>query len=80
MFYKMAPFMEMVLKLIFSGTAPVRPPLLHQKCGLSRGLASCKGLKSIHLCIDLHCQLAFPEGVASRQGGLSKGFHCITTT
>ena len=57
----------------YSGTPLVRPPLLHQKSGLSRRVASRQGLKSIHLCLDLHCQVAFPEGVASRQGGLSKG-------
>ena len=60
-----------------SGTPLVRPSLLHQKSGLSRGVASQKGKKSIDLCLDLHCQMAFPEGLASRQGGLSKGDHCI---
>ena len=54
----------------YSGTPLVRPPLLHKKSGLSREVASRQGLKSIHLGSDLHCQVAFPEGVASRQVGL----------
>ena len=54
----------------YSGTLLVRPPLLHQKCGLSRGLASHQGEISIYLCFDLHCQGACPEGMASFQGGL----------
>ena len=70
--------------MIYSRTPLVRPPLLHQKCGLSRGVASCQGRKSIHFCLDLYCQVAFPEGLASRQGGLSKGVplyhHCLVVT
>ena len=41
----------------------VRPPLLHQKSGLSRGVASRQGYKSMHLCLDLHCQVTFPKGL-----------------
>ena len=50
----------------------MRLPLLNQKSVLSCGVASCAGKKLIHLCLDLHCQVAFPERVTSRQGGLSK--------
>ena len=57
----------------FSGTPLVRPPLLHKKSGLSREVASRQRWKSIHLCLDLHCQVAFLEGVASCQGGLIRG-------
>ena len=55
-----------------SGTSLLKPPLLHQKSGLSRGVASRQGLKSIHLCFDLHCHVAFPEKVASYHSGFSK--------
>ena len=56
----------------------MRPPILHQKSGLSREGGHLKGVplyssskKSIQLYSDLH-QVAFPERVASQ-----KGFHCI---
>ena len=38
-------------------------------------MAKRSGLSSrveINTCLDLHCQVAFPEGLASQ-----KGFHCI---
>ena len=46
----------------------MRPPIFHRKCILSRGVASYWWLKPIHLSLDLDCQVAFPEGVASRYG------------
>ena len=47
----------MNINFVYSGTPLVRPPLFHQKSGISRGVVSG------------HCK----EGVASRQGDLSKG-------
>ena len=63
----------LIIMINVNGTPLVRPPLLYQKSVLSRGVAFHQGFKSDHLCLDLHCQVAFPEGVASCQGGLSKG-------
>ena len=42
------------------------------KMAFQEGVSN-QGKKSIHLCLDLHCQVAFLEGVASHQGGLSEG-------
>ena len=69
-FFILITIINHLMDLEYSGTPIVRPPLLHQKSVLSRGVASRQGLKSIHLCLDLHCQVAFPEGVAPQ-----KGFH-----
>ena len=60
-------------KCMYSGTPLVRPPLLRQKCGLVREVASHQGLKSTHLCSDLHCTVALQEGLTSPEGGLSEG-------
>ena len=46
--------------------------LLHQKSGLPKGVASRQGKKSIHLCLDLQCQVALPEGVGLLLGWPSK--------
>ena len=57
----MHAYLSMYMYLyIYSGTPLVRPSLLHQKNCLSRGLATSQGWKSVHLCLDLHCQVAFP--------------------
>ena len=49
-----------------------RPLLLHQKCDFSKRMASYQGYKSIHLCLDLHCPVAFTKELVSYQCGLSK--------
>ena len=51
----------------YSATPLERPPLFHQKSVLS------SGVEIDHFCSDLHRQVASPEGLASHQGGLSKG-------
>ena len=56
----------------YNGTPLVRPPIFHQKSGLSRGVASHQG-RNQYIYVYIYSQVAFPEGVASRQGGLSKG-------
>ena len=37
------------------------------------GLLSGVEINTCTVCVDLQCQLAFPEGMSSGQGGLSKG-------
>ena len=56
----------------YSGTPLVRPPHLYQKYGLSRGVASRQGHKSIHLCLNLHFQRGWPHVRVPSQ----KGFYC----
>ena len=56
----------------YSGTHLERPPFTSEKRSFKR-VASHQGYKSIDLCLDSHCPVAFPEGMASHQGVLSKG-------
>ena len=56
----------------YSGTPLVRPPHLYQKYGLSRGVASRQGHKSIHLWLNLHFQRGWPLVRVASQ----KGFYC----
>ena len=58
---------------VYSGTPLVRPPpFAPEKWPFKRGgLPS--GVETIHLCLDLQSIVAFPEGLVSHQGGLSKG-------
>ena len=60
-------------KILYSETPFERLPLLHQICGLIKGVASCQGYKSKHICLDLHCEVTFTEGLAFGQDGLSGG-------
>ena len=55
---------------LYSGTPLVRPTLFaSEKWSFKRvGLLSGVEINIIHLCLDLHCQVAFPEEVASHQG------------
>ena len=40
------------------------------------GLSS--GVRITHLCLDLHCPVAFSEGLALKRVASQKGFHCIS--
>ena len=59
---------------------PTVEPLLWGHPFSTRKVASRQGKKSIHLCLELRCSVAFQEGLAPRQGGLSKGvlLYCVT--
>ena len=65
-------FETFVVKLNYNGTPLVRPPLLHKKSGLSRGVAS-SGVKISTFMLRFTLSSGHPEGVASLQGGPSKG-------
>ena len=51
-------------------------PFASEKRPFKRG-GLLSGWKSIHLCLDLHCQVAFPEGWPLVRVASQKGFHFI---
>ena len=63
--------------LMYSGASFVRPPFLHRKSDPFKRGGTPQGYISIHLCLDLHCQLVFPDGLASIRVASQKGFHCV---
>ena len=62
------------MKMGYSGTFCIK------NGSIQEGWPCIGGRNIIHSCLDLHCQVAFPEGQVSHQGGLSKGFHFICSS
>ena len=65
-----------VINLEYSVPSLVSPHCI-RKSGLSRGVGSRQGYKSIYSSLDLHFQVAFPGGWPLIRVSSQKGLHCI---